>query len=198
MAKDLSPLAFPDLSAWEAWLAAHGATSPGFWMKLAKRGATSPTLTKAQAVQGALRFGWIDGQLGKLDDEYFLTRFTPCRPRSRWSAVNRKTAERLIDAGRMREAGWREVEAARADGRWEAAYASQGTAEPPEDLIAALAASPKAGRVFDTIDRGNRYAIIYRVQSAKKPETRTRRIAQFVAMLERGEVLHPKKRERHP
>lgn len=164
-------------------------------MKLAKAGATNPTVTKAQAIEGALCHGWIDGQLGKLDDEHFLVRFTPRRPRSRWSAVNRKTAERLIEAGRMAEAGRREVEAAQADGRWEAACAPQSTAEPPEDLMAALAASPTAERMFATIDRANRYAIIYRVQDAKKTETRTRRIAEFVAMLERGEVIHPPKRE---
>lgn len=164
-------------------------------MKLAKAGATSPTLSKLEAIEGALCHGWIDGQLDKLDDEYFLVRFTPRRARSRWSAVNRTTAQRLIEAGRMAEAGRRQIEAAQADGRWEAAYAPQSTAEPPEDLVAALAASPDAERMFAAIDRANQYAIIYRVQDAKKPETRARRIAQLVAMLERGEVLHPPKRK---
>jgi uncharacterized protein YdeI (YjbR/CyaY-like superfamily) len=190
---DLPVLTFADSASWEAWLEAHGSSSPGLWMKLAKSGATSPTLTKAEAIEGALCHGWIDGQLGKLDAEHFLVRFTPRRPRSRWSAVNRDTAQRLIRARRMRQAGLQAIEAAKADGRWDAAYAPQSRAEAPPDLLEALAMNAAAEALFVRLDRANRYAILYRVQDATRPETRARRIAQFVDMLARGETIHPRK-----
>jgi uncharacterized protein YdeI (YjbR/CyaY-like superfamily) len=190
---DLPVLAFDNLAAWEAWLAEHGASAEGFWMKLAKVGASRPALSKADAVEGALCHGWIDGQLAKYDDFYFLVRFTPRRRGSRWSAVNRDAAQRLLSAGRMSDAGRREVEAAKADGRWDAAYLSQAKAKAPPDLLEALAANPAAERTFAGIDGANRYAVIYRVQDAKNPETRARRIAQYVEMLARGETIHPRK-----
>jgi uncharacterized protein YdeI (YjbR/CyaY-like superfamily) len=192
---DLPVLAFGDVAGWEAWLKAQGASSRGVWLKFSKAGAPRPTLRKAEAIEAALCHGWIDGQLAKFDEHYFLVRFTPRRPGSRWSAINCDAAQRLIEAGRMSEAGWREVEAAKADGRWDAAYASQSKAQPPPDLVEALAANPAAERIFGRLDAANRYAVIYRVQDAKKPETRARRIAQYVDMLARGETIHPRKRE---
>ena len=189
----LEVLAFPDAASWEQWLSANGAASPGVWMKLGKAGAPEPSVSKAQAIEIALCHGWIDGQLGKLDEAYFLTRFTPRRPSSRWSQVNRKTAERLLSEGRIAPAGLAQIEAAKADGRWDAAYAPQSKAEPPADLLAALAAEPAAEALFRELDSANRFAVIYRVQDAKKPETRARRIADFVAMLARGETIHPRK-----
>lgn len=191
---DLPLLAFPDAAAFRAWLEAHGAAAPGLWMKFAKSGAPEPTIAKAQAIETALAFGWIDGQIATLDEHYFRTRFTPRRPRSKWSAINRQAAERLIHEGAMTAAGLREVETARADGRWDAAYASQSRAEAPPDLTAALAAHPAAERFFGQIDAANRYAVIYRVNEAKKPATRAARIAKFVEMLARGETIHPPRR----
>lgn len=171
--------------------------SAGFWLKLSKAGAVTATISKEDAIEAALCCGWIDGQLGKFDEHYYLVRMTPRRPRSRWSAKNRATAGRLADQGRLRSAGLAEIEAAKADGRWDAAYASQATATIPDDLAAALASHESAKRFFDKLDGANRFAIIYRVNDAKRPETRARRIAQFVEMLARGEALHPLKRGRN-
>jgi uncharacterized protein YdeI (YjbR/CyaY-like superfamily) len=193
MSKELPVLTFDDLAAWEAWLNEHGTSADGVWMKLGKANAPRSTISKAQAIEGALCHGWIDGQLAKCDEHYFLVRFTPRRRGSRWSAVNRDTAQALIKAGRMSSAGQRAVEAAKADGRWDAAYASQSKAEPPADLLKALAANPAARRMFKELDSANRYAVIYRVQDAKKPETRIRRIQHYVDMLARGETIHPGK-----
>ena len=193
MSKELPVLTFDDLAAWEAWLNEHGASADGLWMKLGKANAPRSTISKAQAIEGALCHGWIDGQLAKFDQHYFLVRFTPRRRGSRWSAANRNTAQSLIEAGRMSSAGRREVEAAKADGRWDAAYAPQGRATPDADLVAALDAQPDARRFFDSLDAANRYAVIYRVQDAKKPETRIRRIQQYIEMLARGETIHPRK-----
>ena len=193
MSKELPVLTFDDLAAWEAWLNEHGASPDGVWMKLGKANAPRSTISKAQAIEGALCHGWIDGQLAKCDEHYFLVRFTPRRRGSRWSAVNRDTAQALIKAGRMSSAGQRAVEAAKADGRWDAAYASQSKAEPPADLLKAVAANPAARRMFKELDSANRYAIIYRVENAKKPETSIRRIQQYVDMLARGETIHPGK-----
>ena len=144
----------------------------------------------------ALCWGWIDGQLDRFDDQYFLVRMTPRRPGSRWSAKNREAADRLLVQGRLQSPGLAEVEAAKSDRRWEAAYASQGKAEVPEDLAAALASHETAKRFFETLDRANRYSIIYRVNDAKRPETRAQRIAQFVEMLARGETIHPQRGSR--
>jgi uncharacterized protein YdeI (YjbR/CyaY-like superfamily) len=194
MSTDLPVLSFVDLPAWERWLKKHGDASSGIWMKLAKAGAPQPTLDKPKAIEGALCHGWIDGQIAKLDDHYFLVRFTRRRRGSRWSAVNRSSAQRLIEAGRMSEAGLRQIEAAKADGRWETAYASQSKAQVPRDLLDALAANPAARQKFSELDSANRFAVIYRVQDAKKADTRARRIAQYVEMLAHGKTLHPPNR----
>jgi uncharacterized protein YdeI (YjbR/CyaY-like superfamily) len=187
-------LAFSSGQDIEAHMTAEPASSKGFWLKLSKIGASEATISKAEAIEAALCCGWIDGQLDKLDDHYFLVRMTPRRPGSRWSAKNRATAERLVQEGRLKRAGLAEVEAAKSDGRWAAAYESQKKAETPHDLAEALALDEAANRFFETLDRANRYAIIYRVNDAKRPETRAKRIAQFVGMLARGETIHPLKK----
>lgn len=183
-------MSFADAGAFEAWLAAEPRTSKGLWLRLAKRGSDLITLSKAEAIDAALCHGWIDGQLDRYDDVSWLVRFTPRKRASKWSEKNRARAEELIEAGRMQPSGWAEIEAAKADGRWEAAYAPASTAQPPADLQAALEASPRASAFFATLTGANRYAILYRIGTAKKPETRARRIAEFVAMLERGETIH--------
>lgn len=186
-------LTFTTVHDLEAHLSSEPANSRGFWLKVCKIGAPEATISKAEAIEAALCCGWIEGQLGKLDDHYFLVRMTPRRPGSRWSANNRATAERLAQHGRLRPAGLAEVEGAKNDGRWAAAYASQGKADLPQDLETALAADEAAKSFFETLDRANRFAIIYRVNDAKRPETRAKRIAQYVGMLARGETIHPKK-----
>jgi len=190
MADELPTIAFADAAAWEAWLEAEHARADGAWLKIAKRGAGVASVTHAEALDVALCFGWIDGTRRALDDTHFLQRFTPRRRGSRWSRINTEKATALIAAGRMRPAGLAEVEAAKEDGRWEAAYAGQRTATVPDDLEAALAANPAAAAAFATLDSRNRYAILYRLQDAKRPETRARRLERFVAMLARGETLH--------
>jgi uncharacterized protein YdeI (YjbR/CyaY-like superfamily) len=190
MADDLEILSFADAGAFEEWLAAHHEESPGLWLKLRKKAPGVVALDYPQALDAALCFGWIDGQKRSFDDAHWLQRFTPRRPRSIWSRINREHVARLTAQGRMRPAGLREVERARADGRWEAAYAGQRTAEVPEDLAAALAADPAAAAFFATLDGANRYAILHRVHQAKRPETRARRIAAYVSMLAAGEKLH--------
>ena len=187
----LPVLGFATSTQFEAWLAAQPAGSPGLWLKLAKKGSGIPCLGKPAAIEAALRHGWIDGQLQPLDAQAWLVRFTPRKPRSNWSAVNRATALRLIDARRMAPAGLAQVQAAQADGRWDAAYAPASQASVPADLQQALDADPAARAFFATLTGANRYAVLYRVQDAKTPATRQKRIAQFVAMLARGEVLHP-------
>ena len=189
-AAELPTLPFASAAAWEAWLEAEHARAAGVWLRIAKRESGIATVTVAEAVEGALCFGWIDGQVASHDADWFLQRYTPRRPRSRWSRINRDRALELIAAGRMRPAGLAQVEAARADGRWEAAYASASTATVPDDLRAALDANPAAAAFFATLRGANRYAILYRVQDAKRPETRARRIDRFVTMLARGETLH--------
>jgi uncharacterized protein YdeI (YjbR/CyaY-like superfamily) len=187
----LPVIAFASREAWADWLAEHHAGSAGLWLKIARKASGIATVTYAQAVEAALCFGWIDGQKGALDERHWLQRFTPRRTRSRWSAINRETALALIERGEMRPAGLAEVERAQADGRWEAAYAGQATAAVPNDLREALAANDAARAAFATLDATNRYAILYRVQDARRPETRARRIATFVAMLAEGRTLHP-------
>jgi uncharacterized protein YdeI (YjbR/CyaY-like superfamily) len=191
MADELPILAFPSQDAWEEWLGSHHGDAPGVWLKIAKKGAGIESVSHPEALEGALCFGWIDGQRRALDDRYFLQRFTPRGPRSRWSQINRESATRLMEAGRMRPAGLAQVEAARADGRWDAAYAPQRTATVPDDLRRALDANPPAAEAFETLDSQNRYAILYRVGDAKRPETRARRIAKFVAMLAEGDKPYP-------
>ena len=187
----LPVLHFETAAAWDAWLAANHANSPGVWLKIAKKGSGVPSIDYSQAVDAALCYGWIDGQKDSHNDAFWLQRFTPRRPASKWSRVNTKRAEALIQAGRMRPAGLRQVEMAKADGRWQAAYDSQSSATVPADLGAALEANPRAAAFFATLDRANRYAILYRVADAKRPETRARRIATFVAMLADHNKLHP-------
>src|SRR5919112_4261772 len=190
-AAELETRAFASAAEWEAWLREHHDTAPGVWIRFAKKGSGVPSVTYRDALQAALCFGWIDGQARAVDDASYVQRFTPRRARSIWSKRNRDFATALIEAGRMQPAGLREVERAKADGRWEAAYDAPSTATVPDDLQAALDDEPEAAAFFATLNSQNRYAILHRVQTAKKPETRARRIATFVAMLKRGETLHP-------
>ena len=183
-------LAFESDADWEAWLEQHHATSDGVWMKIAKKGSGIPTVTYPGVLDTALCFGWIDGQRKALDDEHFLQRFTPRRARSRWSQINRDRAEALIKAKRMRPAGLAEVQRAKADGRWGAAYDGQRTMTVPDDLQRELDARPDAAVFFAQLSSQNRYAILYRLHDAKRPETRARRLETFVAMLEAGETIH--------
>jgi uncharacterized protein YdeI (YjbR/CyaY-like superfamily) len=191
MAPGRDGVAFADAAEWEAWLEAHHAHATELWLKLAKQGSAHVTVSQAEALESALCFGWIDGKVGRLDDDHFLQRFTPRTARSRWSKLNCARAEALIAQGRMRPAGLREVERAKADGRWDAAYAGARTIEVPDDLRRELDARPDAAEFFAALDSQNRYAILYRLQDAKKPETRARRLQRFVAMLEAGETIHP-------
>jgi uncharacterized protein YdeI (YjbR/CyaY-like superfamily) len=190
------PLAFADQAAWRAWLAEHHASSDGVWIKFAKKASGIPTVVYAEAVEESLIHGWIDGQVKRVDDDFYIQRFTPRRAQSRWSKINCAKAEKLIAEGRMHPAGLAEVERAKADGRWARAYDSPTTATVPDDLRAALDAEPAAAKLFEDLDGNNRYAILHRIQEAKRPETRAKRIAQFVAMLARGETLHPRRAAR--
>lgn len=191
---DREELVFADVQKWRAWLEEHHSSSSGIWLVLAKKGTVLPTsLTYAQALEEALCFGWIDGQARSRDAATFSQGFTPRRKRSPWSKRNTGTAERLVLEGRMHESGVAEMDRAKADGRWEAAYAGQASIEVPCELASALAASPKARALFPTLNSQNRYAILYRIATAKRAETRSKRIAQFVEMLERGETIYPQK-----
>ena len=184
-------LTFEDQAAWEAWLEANGQASAGVWLRIAKKSAAQVTVSYAQALEGALCHGWIDGQKRAENEHYWLQRFTPRTAKSIWSKINKAKAEALIAEGRMRPAGLREVDRARGDGRWDAAYASARTSAVPDDLQQALDANPKAKTFFATLNGANRYAVLFRIQTVKKAETRARKIAQFVEMLSRGEKLHP-------
>jgi uncharacterized protein YdeI (YjbR/CyaY-like superfamily) len=184
-------LRLPDAEAWHAWLVEHHESSPGVRLVLAKKGASG--VTYAEALEVSLCFGWIDGRVNTLDETHFLRGFSPRGLRSIWSTINRQSAVRLIDEGRMQPAGLREVERAKADGRWDAAYEGQKKATVPDDLAAALAASPGASRFFATLTSQNRYAILFRIQNVKRAETRARKIAEYVAMLERGETIYPQR-----
>jgi uncharacterized protein YdeI (YjbR/CyaY-like superfamily) len=189
MADALPILPFPSAAAWEAWLDEHHAEA-GVWLKFAKKGSGIATVTYEEAVQVALCLGWIDGQVRRFDERFYVQRFTPRRRASRWSKINVERATALIAAGRMRPAGQAQIDAAQADGRWEAAYESPSNATVPPDLQAALDANPAAATFFATLTGNARYAILYRVGDTKRPETRARRIAEFVQMLARGEKLH--------
>ena len=191
VAQDLEIVAFESAEAFEAWLGENHAVSPGVWLKLRKKAPGIVALDYAQALDVALCYGWIDGQKAGFDDQWWLQRFTPRKPNSKWSKNNRDKVAALIEQGRMRPPGQAEIDRAKADGRWEAAYDGAKTATVPEDLAAALAANPAAAKFFETLDGQNRYAILYRVQDAKRAETRARRIEKFVAMLAQGEKLHP-------
>ncbi|UZW58985.1 YdeI/OmpD-associated family protein [Lysobacter enzymogenes] len=188
-ADDLPVIAFDDAAAFERWLETPPAKR-GLWLKIAKKGKGAVTVDYAQALDVALCHGWIDGQKRSLDEVYFLQRFVPRRPRSLWSQINIGKCEALIAQGRMRPGGQREIDAARADGRWAAAYASSSKIEVPQDLATALAKSPKAREFFEGLDAGNRYAVLWRVHTAKKAETRAARIVKLVEMLGRGEKIH--------
>jgi uncharacterized protein YdeI (YjbR/CyaY-like superfamily) len=190
MADDLPIHLFAGPWELEEWLEGNHDSSAGVWLKIAKKGADEPSVTYGEALELALCFGWIDSQKRGFDDQHFLQRFTPRRPRGRWSKINREKAEALIESGSMRPAGLAEVEAAKGDGRWEAAYEGQRTATVPPDLQRELAANRRAAEFFASLDSANRYAIVYRLGEAKKPETRERRLRKFVAMLERGEKIH--------
>ena len=187
----LPVMSFESTDAWDAWLAAHHAGSPGLWLKIAKKGAAGTTISYSEALDVALCHGWIDGQKGRYDDDYWLQRFTPRKPSSKWSKINTERVAALTASGRMRPAGLREVERAQADGRWEQAYESQSRVTVPEDLARALAANERAREFFATLDSANRYAILYRIGAAKKPETRAKRIDTYVAMLSEHKKIHP-------
>lgn len=189
-AKPLPIKRFTNPSAWEAWLEKHHATSPGVWLEFAKKGPRAPPLSHAQALEVALCHGWIDGQTASNSAASWRQRFTPRGPRSKWSQINCATVERLRAQGRLAPAGLQQMEAAKRDGRWKTAYAPQRTITVPRDLRSELDARPRASRFFETLDSKNRYAILYRLQDAKKPETRQRRLEKFVRMLEAGETLH--------
>jgi uncharacterized protein YdeI (YjbR/CyaY-like superfamily) len=189
--KELPIIMFERPEDWEGWLEQHHAESPGLWMRIAKKAAGLASVSYDQALDVALCYGWIDGQKKSYDESSWLQKFTPRGRKSIWSKVNRDKVQALTEAGRMRPAGLAAVESARQDGRWEAAYDSQSRASLPEDFQAALEQSPKARAFYETLNGANRYAMIFRVQTAKKPETRARRIEEFVRMLERGEKLYP-------
>jgi uncharacterized protein YdeI (YjbR/CyaY-like superfamily) len=189
--KDGKPvLAFSSQDEWEAWLDAEHAASDGVWVKFAKKGSGVRTVVYAEALDVALCYGWIDSQVMTLDDRFYLQKFTPRRSRSKWSQINRDKVEQLTKAGRMKPAGLEQVELAKADGRWDASYPSPSTIEVPDDLQKALDANPKAAEFFATLSGSNRYAFLYRLHDAKKPETRARRLEKFVGMLERGEKIY--------
>ena len=187
---DLPIHEFADRTAWKRWLEEQHGSSPGVWLKIARKASGIPTVTHPEALEEALCYGWIDGQRAPHDDTFFLQRFTPRRTRSRWSQINRAKAIELIELGRMAPAGLAQVEAAKADGRWEAAYAPQSSQTVPEDFQKALDENPAAREFFATLRGIRRYAFIYRIGDAKRPETRARRIREYVAMLAEGRTLN--------
>jgi uncharacterized protein YdeI (YjbR/CyaY-like superfamily) len=193
---DLPILTFVDADSLRRWLDEEGATSPGAWLRFAKQGAPEPTVSKSDAIDGALAYGWVDGQLGSIDAHYFKTRFSPRRPKSAWSQINRQRIEHLEQAGLLHPRGRAQVDQAKADGRWAAAYPGQSKAAPDADLDAALNAEPAARELFDALDSANRFAILYRVQQAKTPEKRAAKIADMVGMLSRGDTIHPRRAKR--
>jgi uncharacterized protein YdeI (YjbR/CyaY-like superfamily) len=186
---ELPVLELADRAAWERWLEANHASCAGAWLKLAKKGSPRPTVTQSQAVEGAVCFGWIDGQVKRHDEHFFLQRFTPRRPRSKWSAINRERAQRLIEEGRMKPPGLREYEAAKADGRLDEAYPSQRTAAVPPDMQAALESHPRAREFFETLAGSDRYAFLYRLHHVKDPQRRAERIARYIELLSERKTL---------
>jgi len=193
--EDLPELIVRDAVAWRKWLGSHHENSRGVWLVVSKKGTITPTrLTYDQALEEALSHGWIDGQAQRRDDRSYRLRFTPRRSRSAWSKRNTVIADRLISEGRMHPAGVAEIERAKSDGRWQAAYQGQATIEVPDDLTAALNTQPAAKAMFQILSAPNRYAVLYRIQDAKRPETRARRIEQFVAMLARGETIYAQRK----
>jgi uncharacterized protein YdeI (YjbR/CyaY-like superfamily) len=186
---ELPVVQLPDQPAWRAWLEANHETVDGVWLKFAKKAAPVRTVTYGEAVEEALCFGWIDGQARGLDEHFYLQRFTPRRKRSVWSQINREKATGLIEAGRMARAGLAQVEAARADGRWDNAYAPQSASTVPEDLQRALDANPKAKQFFETLTGSTRYAFLYRLHQVRKPDRRAERIAGYIELLGRRKTL---------
>jgi uncharacterized protein YdeI (YjbR/CyaY-like superfamily) len=194
MSEDTELLTVADASGWSSWLAEHGRRAEGVWLTLAKKGTTEPTsLTYEEALEEAIRHGWVDGRLAKGDQRTFLRRFTPRRAGSLWSKRNVALASKLIEEGRMLRGGREAIERAKADGSWDRAYEGQRAIEVPLDLASAMAANPAALAMFERLDSANRYAVLYRVTTAKRDETRRQRVEQFVAMLARGEVIHPQR-----
>jgi uncharacterized protein YdeI (YjbR/CyaY-like superfamily) len=190
---ELPLLTFSNPTAFRRWLEAQSLTSQGAWLKFARKGAPEATISKSDAIDLGLAHGWIDGQLGRVDEFYFKTRFTPRKPKSAWSKLNCERVEKLIGSGQMTQQGLAQVDAAKEDGRWEAAYPAQSTATLHADLQAALDRDPCARRVFHTLDSANRYAINYRVHQAKTAEKRQAKIVEFMEMLRRGETIHPRR-----
>jgi len=191
---ELPVLRFKNLKAWETWLEKNGAVSRGIWIRIAKKDSGTPSVTYPEAVEGALCYGWIDGQKNKGSEKDWLQKFTPRGKKSIWSKINREKVLALIKSRRMKKAGLAEVERAKEDGRWENAYDSARTSVVPADFQAVLNSRPKAKQFFEAVNAANRYAILFRIQTAKKPETRTDRIKKLTAMLECGETLHPVKK----
>ena len=181
---------FETQNDWDNWLAENHPKSNGVWLKIAKKGKGVTSVNYAEALDVAICYGWIDGQKQKFDDQFFLQKFTPRRPRSLWSKINREKVENLIAAGKMKPAGMAEVDAAKSDGRWDAAYDSPGNMTVPEELQAALDANPTANAFFETLNKTNRYSFCFRVQTARNPEIRKTRIEKLIAMLENGEKFH--------
>lgn len=188
---DLPILPFKTPEAWEMWLAKNHASSKGLWLKIFKKDSSKPSVTYAQALDVALCYGWIDGQKDRHDEEAWLQRFSPRRPQSPWSKINTGHVKRLVKEGRMKPAGLKQVEAAKKDGRWEKAAPSPSAATYPADFLEEVNKNKKAKAFLETLDRTNRFSIIYRLHSAKKPETREKRLRQFVEMLAKGQKLHP-------
>ena len=186
-----SILLFEKQVDWDRWLAKNHGTSSGVWLRLAKKSSGTSSVTYAEAIEIALCQGWSDGQKKSDNEQYWLQRFTPRTGKSMWSKINRDKALSLIERGQMKAAGLKEVERAKSDGRWEGAYDSARTATIPEDFQGALDLNAKAKAFFETLSGQNRYAVLFRIQAAKKPETRTKRIQAFVQMLENHEKLHP-------
>ncbi len=193
---ELAELLLNDAEAWRLWLISHHADHPGVWLVLHKKGGRTTDLSYAQALDEALCFGWIDGQKARRDEESFLQRFTPRRPDSSWSARNVERVTRLVQAGRMKPAGLAVVKVAKDQGRWSAAYSGQADKEVPPDLSKALAANSSAAEFFEKLDSANRYAIVFRLNSVKRPTTRERKLAEYVDMLARGESIHPRRTRR--
>jgi uncharacterized protein YdeI (YjbR/CyaY-like superfamily) len=190
---ELAELLVNDTETWHAWLDGHHADHPGVWLVLHKKGGQVTALTYAQALDEALCFGWIDGQIARRDDDSYRQRFTPRRPGGVWSARNVEHVGRLTEAGRMQPAGIAAVDAAKAQGRWQSAYRGQADTQTPLDLTQALAANPDAAATFDQLDTANRFSIVYRLNTVKSPVVRDRKLAEYVDMLARGESLHPRK-----
>jgi uncharacterized protein YdeI (YjbR/CyaY-like superfamily) len=189
--KGLPLLTFATPSDWAEWLEQHGTDTAAVWVKLAKKSAPEPAITYVPARNTAIAFGWIDGLTNSLDEHYYAVRFTPRRPKGLWSKVNRVVAEELIASGQMRPAGQAQVDAAKADGRWDAAYDGAATIQVPDDFRKALQANPAAEAAFAALNKTNRYAFLWRIQTARTPAGRVKRIAQYVAMLSEGTVFHP-------